>query len=134
MYKVSLKLTDGDVIKGFAKDKTRNKDGSYTFKHSEGGTATFPDEDIQSITLGTTKVSVELELPKVEVITFPKVKGKTVLKSTKAPSGKLQQVIEIVSANMELTRQEMIALIVQNTGMGEAGASTYRNNALKALK
>lgn len=97
----------------------------------QGGEATYPKNDVEDLNITDQVFELSQVAPVTEEPKAKKEKTKvegTELKPLKEGS-KLAQVVEICKANPNATRKEVIALIVEATGMSAAGASTYHQNA-----
>ena len=67
----------------------------------------------------------------ITVISATSTKGKTKMPKT---GSKGEQVLNIVRANADKSRKELIDIVVDQIGMTPAGASTYVSNSRKLLK
>lgn len=139
MYEATLKLTDGEVIKGWMGNDLPHKTGHTSIKMEVvGGIAYFPDAEVDGDPIMGKIVNVDdITIIAPEITkgdTGPVIDGNpmagTYHKPTKVKAGgKLENVVNVVNTALQATRKEAIAMIVDNVGMSPAGASTYLSNA-----
>lgn len=92
------------------------KDGEMSFRLQDGTLEPHAAVDL--------KVKLEKVIEKAEKTTTP---------SVKRTGTKLEGAIEIVKANVNASRKDLIELFCTQLGMTPAGASTYVNTARKAV-
>ena len=137
MFEANLKLTDGEVIKGWMGKELPSKLGYTSIKMEvAGGIAFIPDDEVDDSTMG--------KLVNIDDITITAPEKSVELASTgkENPGGgfyhkpsvvkagsSLEMVIAVMNKNINADRKTAMAMVVEELGKSKAFASTYCNNA-----
>jgi hypothetical protein len=132
MQKAIAKVNIDGEVETFVGALKSNDGDSIVLVLDSGGEMSFPKSDVEDLNI-TDEVIDLPEEPKAEAPKIEKTKVTGELKPLKVGS-KLHQVVEICRANPNMVRKEQIALIMEQVGMTQAGASTYHQNAKPYLK